>query len=358
MQYINIKKLASEAETLIKTTRQTDGADEHDLPFLDTHHDAKREAVKEEIALLPFMRYYHAYAASPVAKRLTESQLAPRRRSWRSLATWMRQNHPEISDLASITRSIGEDYMDALKDNFSNTTCNIYLCCIKEVFGHLARETGLKFNPWDVVRRLPNDTMARRELTPDEIGRLISIAQRHGGEWALLFRLAAYTGMRLGECCNLEWKNVVMEKDLIQFIPSKTRGKVGYRPVTVPLHRELKRHLLRIPANLHWGPLMPALAADYSTSRTRLQKTIARIFAEAGIKSQITIEGRKRKVSHASFHSIRHSFVSFTANAGIPLEIVRAMVGHGNTGMTRHYYHADENALWTAIASIPIIVSG
>lgn len=315
--------------------------------------EVERASAEEEIARLPFMRYWYAYAASPVAERYTKSQLASRYRGWRSFSKWMQSIHPEMSGIASVTRRIGEDYLDSIKDEFSSATCNSYMYCIKEVFQNFLGELGLKYNPWDVVERLPKDTMTRRELTADEIGRLIATAQRHGSEWALLFRLAAYTGMRLGECCRLEWKNIVMEKDIIQYVPSKTRGKRGDRPVAVPLHRELKRHLLRIPARLHWGPLMPELAADYAGSKKRVQRGAARIFAEAGIETQITAEGRKRKVSHASFHSIRHSFVSFTANAGIPLEVVRSIVGHETAGMTRHYYHANEALLRKAVSAVP-----
>ena len=53
--------------------------------------------------------------------------------------------------------------------------------------------------------------------------------------------------------------------------------------------------------------------------------------------------------------SLRHTFVSFAANAGIPLHIVQAIVGHESTAMTRHYYHENEKALRRAVSSIPTI---
>ena len=330
----------------------TDGTDGL-RAVLDALAEDERALAEETLSSLPLMRFWYVYAASPVAERLTKSQLASRFRGWRSFSAWMRENHPEIFRLESVTRRIGEGYLDGIKDGFSSTTCNNYMYCVKEVFHYFLCELGVKYNPWDVVTRLPHDTERRRELTADEIGRLIAAAQRKGSEWALLFRLAAYTGMRLGECCRLEWKNIVMEKDIIQYVPSKTRGRRGDRPVTMPLHRELKRHLLRIPARLHWGPLMPDIAARYAESRKNVQRAVARFFVEAGIETQKCVEGRKRKVSHASFHSIRHSFVSFTANAGIPLEVVRSMVGHETANMTRHYYHADEALLRKAVSAVP-----
>ena len=53
--------------------------------------------------------------------------------------------------------------------------------------------------------------------------------------------------------------------------------------------------------------------------------------------------------------SRRHTFVSFAANAGVPLHIVQSIVGHESTAMTRHYYHENITALKSAVAAIPTL---
>ncbi|MBQ3097841.1 MAG: tyrosine-type recombinase/integrase, partial [Kiritimatiellae bacterium] len=55
----------------------------------------------------------------------------------------------------------------------------------------------------------------------------------------------------------------------------------------------------------------------------------------------------------ATFHSLRHTFVSFSANAGVPLPVVSSIVGHTSTAMTRHYYHENEETLRRAVSSVP-----
>ena len=67
------------------------------------------------------------------------------------------------------------------------------------------------------------------------------------------------------------------------------------------------------------------------------------------------MEGRTRKSVVASFHSLRHTFVSLSANAGVPLPVVQSIVGHCSTAMTRHYYHENEENLRKAVAAIPVI---
>lgn len=67
----------------------------------------------------------------------------------------------------------------------------------------------------------------------------------------------------------------------------------------------------------------------------------------------VEVDGRRCKVPEATFHSLRHTFVSMAANAGIPLHIIQSIVGHESRAMTWHYYHEDEAILREAIATIP-----
>lgn len=56
------------------------------------------------------------------------------------------------------------------------------------------------------------------------------------------------------------------------------------------------------------------------------------------------------------FHSLRHTFVSLTANAGASLGNVRSMTGHATTDMALHYFHENEDGLKKTVAIIPAIV--
>jgi len=47
--------------------------------------------------------------------------------------------------------------------------------------------------------------------------------------------------------------------------------------------------------------------------------------------------------------------VSLAANAGVPLPVVQAIVGHATSAMTRHYYHENEDALRRAVAALPAL---
>ena len=93
----------------------------------------------------------------------------------------------------------------------------------------------------------------------------------------------------------------------------------------------------------------------YARSRWQVSNELSRIFHAANITMSVRIEGRKHRTPEATFHSLRHTFVSFAANAGVPLHIVQSIVGHESTAMTRHYYHENLTALRSAVAAIPAL---
>lgn len=65
---------------------------------------------------------------------------------------------------------------------------------------------------------------------------------------------------------------------------------------------------------------------------------------------------RKLSANIYSLHSFRHTFVSFCANAGVPLAVVAEIVGHGNPAMTEHYSHISTETKREAVQSLPSIL--
>ena len=115
---------------------------------------------------------------------------------------------------------------------------------------------------------------------------------------------------------------------------------------------------MQTPVEARTGYVLPTIgpwAASGQNGMGKVHHRINKIFKNAGIVMSVTVEGRSHKVPEASFHSLRHTFVSMSANAGVPLHIVQAIVGHESTAMTRHYYHENVAALQQAVEAIPSI---
>ena len=317
---------------------------------------------------LPLADVWLEYVKSPDRRDLAPSTLNSKRLVWMEFARWMEHHHLEIGNLAEISHEAIAEYLACIRAEVCASTYNARICVLREIFHVLAARAGLVDDPWEGVRLHADDCHSRRELTLDEIERLMKAATKAGGEWRRLFTIGIYTGLRLGDCCRLAWNSVNLERGVIQLIPTKTRKHAHGQPVTIPIHPQLKAELSTpIPESsstrstcstrLSSSFVNPTLAEYYKNCKWRISRGLELIFKAAHIETSVKIEGRRTRTPEATFHSLRHTFVSLAANAGVPLPVVQSIVGHSSTAMTRHYYHENEEVLRQAIAAIPAIGS-
>ena len=381
---------------------------------------------------LPLADVWIEYLKSPNRNELAPATLNAKRVVWMHFAKWMERKYLPVGDLSGITADMLAEYLACLRVDVCASTYNGRVCILREIFRTLAAKAGFEEDPWEGVRLRPDDSHSRRELTMEEIRRLLEAAKKvevegRGREWYLLFLIGIYTGLRLGDCCRLDWSQINLAQGVIQLVPRKTR-RHHQRMVTIPIHPALGRELVfgtQVPNGTRdkrpfydpacdglrptpesqngqfasetpdvpnasgaflncavasnasvvrhiekspliacreaicvpktCGPVLPMIAELYGRSRWQVSHELSRIFKAANIQTSVRLEGRHRRTPEATFHSLRHTFVSFAANAGVPLHIVQSIVGHESTAMTRHYYHENIDALKSAVAAIPTL---
>lgn len=306
---------------------------------------------------LPLAEAWHRYEMSPNRRDVARATMKSKRSTWMRFARWMEANHLEAGCLSEVTEEAVAEYLAELRCRHSATTYNNHVCTLREMFRLLAGPDAA-FDPWAAVRLRADDSVSRRELSLEELERLYAAAAEAGPEWRLLFATGLYTGLRLGDCCRLAWANVDLARQTIQVIPEKTRRHAHGRPVTIPIHPQLLAELEALAADANrrgQDYVNPAVAELYLNRNWELDDRLRRIFRRANIAMNVRMAGRSRRSVVASFHSLRHTFVSLSANAGVPLAAVQAIVGHTSTAMTRHYYHENEDALRRAVEAIPAI---
>jgi len=307
---------------------------------------------------LPLSEVWFEYERSPNRRDLAPSTIISKRQVWMQFARWMEHEHLEVSELRQLTGDMVGEYLRSLRAEHSATTYNNHVCVLREICRTLYEKAGMAEDPWEGVRLLSNDAHSRREFSLDELERVLKAARRASAtdEWEHLFLIGIYTGLRLGDCCTLTWSNVHFEREIIQLVPRKTRKHAHGIPITIPIHPVLMAALKAECAKNKQNScefVLPRMAEWYRKTKWRIGDGLKRIFKSAGIVTSVRIEGRRYKAPEATFHSLRHTFVSLAANAGIPLPVVQSIVGHTTTAMTRHYYHEKESDLWRAVNAIP-----
>ena len=267
------------------------------------------------------------------------------------LVRWAKDNAPDAKEMRNFTRATADAFATYLAGELSANSFNKYMTLFRRMWDVLADEGRITENPWVKIRHMTLATHTRRELTIEELARVCGSVT---GEMRLLFAVGIYTGLRLGDCAMLEWGAVDLARNRIMTIPRKTARHAHGKPVLIPLHPTLAAMLAEIPPDERKGYLLPELAAMYEHDSGMVSNRIQAVFTKAGIKTQTTVDGERARVD-VGFHSLRHTFVSLSANAGAPLAVVQAIVGHSNPAMTRHYYHESETALQSAVAALPSI---
>jgi integrase len=148
----------------------------------------------------------------------------------------------------------------------------------------------------------------------------------------------------------MRWDAVDWPHKIIRFTPSKTK-----KPVTIPLHTQLERELLKEPG-IGKAPIFPALVGKGIGGRFGLSGHFAMIMNKAGIEARQTQASSGRRLSNLSFHSLRHSFNSAMANAGVAQEIRQKLTGDTSAETNKVYTHHELKPLCAAVA--PFLRSG
>jgi integrase len=193
------------------------------------------------------------------------------------------------------------------------------------------------------------DTHVRRALTDKEIAKIINAAE---GEYKALIIIGARTGLRLGDACQLKWS--AFESDGVMRTVTRKTGA----PVALP-GEALKQELLGIFNAEAQGRrvrgedfIMPEIAERYARDPSGVSDWVGRYFKRAGLKTSVKEKGWSKARPDASYHSLRHAFVTRAIEAGVAAPIVRALVGHSTAAMTDRYTHVGEAAILEAFAKI------
>jgi len=275
---------------------------------------------------------FAAFVKSPRRRTVKQSSITRYERALERLCAKMGRD----TMMNDVTPTAAETYAEELGEHISNLTFNNYIATIRHVWDVLATRNHKRENPWSGICMREDDSVSRKPLSDEEVERLKAAAGNdHDGETRLLIVVGANTGMRIGDCARLKWEDIDMEHGFIRVTTQKTG-----RPVSIPLLADLRRELETRRRDPSSAFVMPGMAGRKSAGCI-----IDRIFKRSGVKQVASGQhGRKTRVVK-SFHSLRSRFVTMCAEAGIPLEIVKVVVGHTTQKMTEHYAHIRERAV-------------
>ncbi|MDD4817162.1 MAG: site-specific integrase [Victivallaceae bacterium] len=326
---------------------------------------------------------WEAYLDQPNRPDSGQRTLSTYRNIFDLFLKWLLNERPDIQRVAEVDGDTAAEYFGYLwKSGISGRTFNAYLQALRLIFKHLEAPAALDGNPFDGIGKKTNETAVRKDFSAEQVqtifdgfnngffydtvadGRTVQREYKplYAAEMRVLLYLCCFTGARGQDGALMRWNAVDFDANTITYTPKKTERKTGGRPVVIPLFPPLRAALRDA---LEWQTdqvpyILPHVAKRYFYNPTGLQKDVMKIIRCAlGVQTTATKDEttarRKLAANVYSLHSFRHTFVSLCANAGVPEEVIAAIVGHGSPAMTRHYTHISTEAKQKAIGALPQI---
>ncbi|MDB6120786.1 MAG: integrase family protein [Verrucomicrobiaceae bacterium] len=236
-------------------------------------------------------------------------------------------------------------------DGKASATVNLAVKTLSMAFKRATELGHLKLNPAKGFDRVPKgEKFTKGVFSPEQVAKLVSEAE---SDWKGLILFGFFTGMRLRDITNLKWNNLSRNHAAVTFNAAKTGEEV-----IIPTHPRLVSYLslLGKPKNTN-SPIFPAVFGMATSGSSGLSMMFARIMARAGVVGKkIDAQGNKGRARNSlSFHSLRHSFTSSLANAGVSPEVRQKLTGHRDAKIHQIYTHQEMDKLKDAIDLLPSI---
>lgn len=230
----------------------------------------------------------------------------------------------ESTPLTQITRQVLDKYFAELSQTVKKSSVNVYLRHLKAAFTKAVEWKLLKDNPCKGIKELKYQKGFPRYLTREEVHRLLEAETAPA--FARLWRFLVLSGCRRREALQVTTRNIDWGNRRIDIGITKNKN-----PKVVVITEELGALLKEIPAEV--GRLFPWHPDAVSH---HFEKTAKR----AGLICRL--------------HDLRHTYGSWLAMAGVPLNVIQKLMNHQDRKTTEIYAHLSQAHLAEAAEKVRI----
>jgi len=245
--------------------------------------------------------------------------------------------------IQSLSRDAVNDWIVAEKQSGKRSfgTINQYVAALNAFLNWAVSTERLVKNPLRGMKKLNVELdrrKKRRALTEDELKRLLSVAQ---GDFELIYRLLAGIGLRSNELAQATPSQFDFERNRFTVEAVKTKNK---KPDVLPVNKEL---MLRLKQHIEQNHIKNNERL-FSYEKWSLLYRLYADLKRAGIE-RFTEDGRSIDV-----HSLRKTFGTMLARAGVPLTTTQRLMRHSSPLLTaKLYIDVNEIDLSDAVEKLP-----
>lgn len=270
------------------------------------------------------------YLQTLTGKNRSKATIVAYRADLTQFLTWLRETNVTIETPNDVERLDVAEYLAHLSARgLTGVSRARKLAAIREYFKFAIIEGLMISSPVDGVGTPKTEKRGRNFLSPEEYHRLLAASGGNPRDYCILMTFLQ-TGLRVSELCALRLDDI----DLVNKMLEVRVGK-GMTARTIELEKK------GVQSFKSWLVVRPKTTDDHlflnrddePLGERGVQKLLAKYCAIAGITKRI------------SPHSLRHTFASFKAEAGVSPFQLQQWLGHSSLETTQIYVHlARKNA--------------
>lgn len=229
----------------------------------------------------------------------------------------------DIESIEDVTTQHVEDYKAMLLKQMTPVSAKNNVGVISAMFNRAVKLKIITHNPVHSVTPIRGiEKNKQRYLTKEEIESVLNATQ--GTNIAGLVLVALHTGMRRGELIHLEYSDIDLQNKLIYV---RNKASLGFQT------KSRKERTIPIHEKIH--PILSKRKEGYCfVGHDGKSRKSPRTTSEA-----FTAIAEGLGMFDVGLHTLRHTFASHLAMAGVSLWEIAKLLGHSSTHVTELYSH-------------------
>lgn len=238
-------------------------------------------------------------------------------------------------------------YARELAAGLSARTVQYHHALIRAALNQAVRWGLVARNVTAAVRPPRVERPQRQTLATAQVTHLLQVARTaKGGRWYPLLALALLTGMRQGELLGLHWRDVDLERGVLEVLYTAQRVRGNGIVMAEPKTERSRRQV-------HLAPMaVTALRAHY---KAQLQERLivgrdwddqdlvfcthaGRPLSARNVVREFDLLLEAAELPHIRFHDLRHITATFLQSLGVAPAVVQELLGHAEVSTTLDFY--------------------
>lgn len=239
--------------------------------------------------------------------------------------------------LKDVDRRLLESFFDSVSEKSKNTA-NLYYRTLAAAFSKAVEWNYLSENPLKKIKLTKIPKRLPVFITETELNSILEHTSKP--DMRDLFTLAFHTGLRLSEFLNLEWQAVNLGERIIKVSNTDTFTTKSKKERIVPLNQTALEMLTKKQ------PKVFSLEVRNYVFHKHPGLRYERDFVSKQFRKAIRAAGLNEGLH---FHSLRHSTASNMVRRGVPIAVVKEVLGHSDLKTRMVYSHVRSEDLVSAV---------